>query len=241
MPGKPSRGLSDALAVVAACLAGAAALAFAGAGATRVSSDPSSSGAGVAPTAPIGAVGAGVFAPFPGTPVASDAQLARSRAAAAYARLPLSFEPNRGQFDRHALFVARGPGSTLLLTRRSAVLSLAAPKSRMGGVARGAALQIRFVGASADPRLRGLSALPGRVNYLIGRRASWHVGIPTYARVGYAGVWPGIGASFYGRQGRLEYDFDLAARADPGRIALRVRRGEEPARRARWQRARLAP
>jgi len=34
-----------------------------------------------------------------------------------YGKLPLSFEPNRGQTDPKAVFVSRGNGSTLFLTR----------------------------------------------------------------------------------------------------------------------------
>jgi len=46
--------------------------------------------------------------------------------------------------------------------------------------------------------------------------------VPTYSRVAYRGVWPGIDASFYGRQRRLEYDFNLGPHADPGRIVLKL-------------------
>src|SRR5437588_11556962 len=38
------------------------------------------------------------------------------------AHLPLSFEPNVGQLDRHAEFLARGAGYNLFLTSTSAVL-----------------------------------------------------------------------------------------------------------------------
>lgn len=44
--------------------------------------------------------------------------------------------------------------------------------------------------------------------------------MPTFGRVAYRGVWPGIGASFYGHGGQLEYDFNVAAGADPRRLGL---------------------
>ena len=49
------------------------------------------------------------------------------RVGEAYGRLPLTFEPNRGQTDPRVAFVARGPGYTLFLTPTEAVFSLARP------------------------------------------------------------------------------------------------------------------
>ncbi len=134
------------------------------------------------------------FGPLTGGSTGTLAQ--RSRAGRAYGRLPLAFEPNRGRFDRRALFVARGSGYSIFLTRRSAVLGLSqAPKaSGPGDGARGrarpakaskaAAVAIGFVGGSGRARLSGGSGLPGKVNYLIGRdRSKWQRNVPTFARV----------------------------------------------------------
>jgi len=65
--------------------------------------------------------------------------------------------------------------------------------------------------------------LPGVANYLAGSDPShWQTGIPTYARVSYRDVYPGVDLVYYGTAGRLEYDWRLAAGADPGRITLAV-------------------
>ena len=45
----------------------------------------------------------------------------------------------------------------------------------------------------------------------------WHSGIPTYAKVRYAEVYPGTDLVYYGNQGRLEYDFVVRPGADPAR------------------------
>src|SRR2546423_4967455 len=50
----------------------------------------------------------------------------QARVGAAYGRLPLSFEANRGQTDASVDFLARGSGYMLFLTPAQAVLSLAA-------------------------------------------------------------------------------------------------------------------
>jgi hypothetical protein len=67
-----------------------------------------------------------------------------------------------------------------------------------------------------------LRRLPGRVSYFAGAdRTRWVVGAPTFARVVYRDVWPGVDVAFHGRAGTVEFDLDFAPRADPGRVALR--------------------
>jgi len=146
-------------------------------------------------------------APLPAKPPAAKAQINAS-----YGRLPLSFEPNRGQADRAVDFVARGAGYTVYLSRGSAVLTLT--KS---------VLRLTLVGADPSPEATGQEELPGKANYLIGKKASdWKVGVPTFARVTYRNVYPGIDLQYYGNQGQLEYDFVVHPGADPGRIQLRL-------------------
>jgi hypothetical protein len=59
------------------------------------------------------------------------------------------------------------------------------------------------------------------VNYFLGNDpAQWHTDIPTYARVEYPSVYPGVDVAYYGGASGLEYDFTVAAGADPGRIRL---------------------
>ncbi len=131
-------------------------------------------------------------------------------------KLPLAFVPNRGQFDQRARFVARGAGYTLFLTRQGATLNLR-------GAKRSAGVRIGLAGASDRTRLVGAQPLPGKVNDIQGSDPSrWKTGIPTFGRVQYRGAWPGIDAVFYGRAGRMEYDFTVAPGVDPGRIGLTV-------------------
>ncbi|MGB4783446.1 MAG: hypothetical protein WAQ77_01930, partial [Candidatus Acidiferrum sp.] len=51
----------------------------------------------------------------------------RANIEAAYGKLPLSFEANRGQADAHVQFISRGSGYTLYLTTTEAVLTLQRP------------------------------------------------------------------------------------------------------------------
>ncbi len=51
----------------------------------------------------------------------------------AWGRLPLAFEPNRGQTDGQVRFLARGRGYTLFLTRSEAVVAVNEPRSPSSG------------------------------------------------------------------------------------------------------------
>ena len=129
--------------------------------------------------------------------------------AAALGKLPVAFEPNQGQAQGDAQFVAHGKGySVALQAGRAEVYS------------RGVRIAATLVGARSTAG-QAESPLPGVVNYLVGETSSWRTGIPTYARVRYREVYPGIDILYYGNAGQLEYDFVLAPGADPRRIAVR--------------------
>jgi beta-propeller repeat-containing protein len=141
----------------------------------------------------------------------------RQRLAAAYGRLPLSFEANRGQSDARVRFLAHGPGYGLFFTSQGPVLALRHSKSA------GAAdvVRLRMLGASVHSGVVGVDRRAGVVNYSIGSdRSHWRTGIPTFSRVRYEGAWPGVSVDFYGNGAALEYDLRLAVGADPARIGL---------------------
>jgi hypothetical protein len=82
---------------------------------------------------------------------------------------------------------------------------------------------MHLVGARPDATATGVDELPGKVNDLRGSDpAAWRRGIPTYGKVKYDGVYPGIDLVYYGRHGQLEYDFVVAPGADPRVIGFVV-------------------
>ncbi|HMD85875.1 MAG TPA: SBBP repeat-containing protein [Terriglobia bacterium] len=89
------------------------------------------------------------------------------------------------------------------------------------------ALRMRLVGANGHAAAAGADELPGKVNYFIGNDPKkWRTNVPTYAKVKYQGVYPGIDLVYYGNQGgQLEYDFVVAPGADASVIALDVAAG----------------
>jgi hypothetical protein len=80
---------------------------------------------------------------------------------------------------------------------------------------------VRLAGARAGARPSGESILAGKVNAFLGSdRRRWRTDAPTYGRVRYPDVYPGIDLLLHGTDGRLEYDFVVAPGADPSRIAI---------------------
>jgi hypothetical protein len=158
-----------------------------------------------------------------------------AKAREAYGRMPLSFEANRGQADESVNFVAHGAGYTLALSPTAAAFRLrkADCGSRNENVADSAnseseirnpksqLLRMNLVGANLRATVAGLNQLEGRVNYFIGNDPTkWRTDVPTFGRVRYAEVYPGIDVEYYGNQQRLEYDFVVAPGKDARAIAL---------------------
>jgi hypothetical protein len=83
-------------------------------------------------------------------------------------------------------------------------------------------VRMKFVGANPGAGVAGEGELTGKINYFIGNDpAQWHRGVSTFARVRVQAIYPGVDLVYYGNQQRLEYDFVVAPRADPGAIAIR--------------------
>ena len=165
------------------------------------------------------------------------------QAVANYGKLPLSFEPNQGQTDPSVKFVSRGSGYALFLTNDGAVLALGHSR-RKAADCNSSLLQIEpqpasceaassggqdvvrmtLAGAASPGRLMqasGEEQLPGKVNYFLGNDPMrWHTDLPTYARVRYSSVYPGVDLVYYGNQRQLEYDFVVAPGAESSNIRL---------------------
>lgn len=165
-----------------------------------------------------------------------------------YGNLPLVFEANQGQTDARANFLSRSSGYSVFLTGSGMTLglrpsapgalnpraaSLAGKLSKISQIRqyeslvknqRAGSISIRFVGAAANPQYVGENPLSTKVNYFIGRDPSkWRRNIPTFGKVRYRNVYPGIDLVYYGNNRKLEYDFVLAAGADPSRIQFEVK------------------
>jgi uncharacterized repeat protein (TIGR01451 family) len=162
----------------------------------------------------------------------------KAHALDSFANLPLMFEPNVGQINlaqraaahtknqsrnedgpssasESVKFLAHGSGYTLFLTAQGAVMTLRSPASSIDS------LNMKLVGANPSAKVEGDGLLPGKTNYFIGGDSSlWRTNVSQFARVRYENVYPGINLVFYGHQGQLEYDFQVAPGANPAQAEI---------------------
>jgi len=150
-----------------------------------------------------------------------------------YGRLPLSFEANEGQTDARVKFLSHGNGYDLFLTDSAAILTLnrveksTSKTSSLNVAPAGRSVQtdivrMELLGATQGRRTEGVDRLPGVANYFIGNDPTqWHRNMPTFAKVKYTGVYPGVDLIYYGNQRQLEYDFVVAPGAGTRQVRLR--------------------
>jgi len=102
---------------------------------------------------------------------------------------------------------------------RRDVESKSVPRTSQGA----SVLRLKLLGANPKPVLEGLDELPGKSNYFSGNDPKkWLTNMPTYARVKYRDIFPGVDLVYYGNQRHLEHDFIVAPGADPKTIALGI-------------------
>jgi hypothetical protein len=185
-------------------------------------------------------------APMPNPQLSSSATARKAvspAVAANYGKLPLSFEANQGQADSRVRFISRGSGYSLFLTDTAAVLALSKPepgkqealrpkapaanptalkKARLAIAAKTDVISMELAGAARSSRVAGDDQLRGTANYFLGNDpAKWRTNIPTYAKVKYSEVYPGVDLVYYGNQRQLEYDFLIAPGASAKPVKLR--------------------
>jgi cell division septation protein DedD len=147
--------------------------------------------------------------------------------------LPLNFELNQGQTHRNVKFIARSEGYVLFLTATEAVMALENPAAHRKGKEGDlesreektrpprAVVRMKLAGSNPASQIEGLDQSKTTSNYFAGANpTAWRTGVPNYARVRYAQVYPGIDMVYYGDARRLEYDFNVAPGSDPELIEM---------------------
>jgi len=156
--------------------------------------------------------------------------------------LPLYFIENRGQEDPRVAYYVQGRDVAVYYTADGVTFALTRPRQRNAareGQPRRGSLELVSLGSEPDARQRwavqlefigarrvtprGQDPTSAVVSYMKGREPRWMTGLPTYAGVVYADLWPGIDLVYGGTSGRLKYTFLVRPGADPDRIRLAYR------------------
>lgn len=137
-------------------------------------------------------------------PAVSTGAVGAPRLADVLGRLPLTFESDG------RIFTAAGPGYSVGLSADGVAV-------RAGGS------QLRMVPGAGSARVdpAGEGPIAGHVNRILGSDPTgWTVGLPSYRRVVYREVWPGIDMVLRGDGNHLEHDFVVAPGADPTSVTV---------------------
>jgi hypothetical protein len=134
---------------------------------------------------------------------------------AALSGLSLPFVENRGQADPRARYYLQSEQGSVFFTPRGLALLLEDTQ----GTSQGWGLRLGFVDARPAPP-QGLSRATATVGYFTGEPSEWTTGVPTFSRVAYRDLWPGIDLVYSGSGDSLKYSFLLDPGADPADIRL---------------------
>ncbi|HVP90035.1 MAG TPA: SBBP repeat-containing protein [Terriglobales bacterium] len=150
----------------------------------------------------------------PRTPAATPAAIARPalRLSADPGRMPLTFIANRGQADARVDYYVAGRDEALFFTAGGVAIAL-----------RHWDLRLDFVGANAGVRPEGEEEAETVFSFFRGRPEDWRTGVPSYGRLIYRDLWPGVDLVYSGTADRLKYDLIVRPGADPSSIRLAYR------------------
>lgn len=122
--------------------------------------------------------------------------------------LPLMFEKVPSGLKSPFEFVAHAREYDLLIRPTDLVI-----RAR-GHAYSGQPLRMRLVGANAGARIDAENSIPTKTSYFRGNDPNqWRVGVSNYGRLRVHDAWPGISLTYYGTEGRMEYDIEVAVHA----------------------------
>ncbi len=151
-----------------------------------------------------------------------------------FGKMPLYFIANKGQLDERVEYYVQGrdkslyfsPGGvTFVLASAETSRDVSGDSARESSEARLAAakrwaVRLDFVGADRAVRPQGRDETGAAVSYFKGKPEEWQTGLPTYSRIVYKNLWPGIDLVYSGTVNKLKYEFVVQPGADPSRIKL---------------------
>lgn len=138
-----------------------------------------------------------------------------------YGRMPIAFIPNRGQADARIDYYVQGKDTSIYFGREG--LTFLLTKIPAGAAESRWIVKLDFVGADPGVKPVGLDATGTTVSYFRGAPKEWKGGIPSFSRILYENLWPGIDLIYKGTMDALKYEFIVHPGADPARIRLAYR------------------
>lgn len=148
-----------------------------------------------------------------GGPAADRAAVEQS-----FGSLPLYFIENQGQIDSESVaYYVKGADKTLYFTAEGITFALAGTDGEEAG--RWAA-KLSYLGARDGVRPEGQEKQKAVFSYFKGKPSEWKTEVPTFSRLVYRDLWPGIDLVYSGTVNELKYEFVVAPGVDPSAIRL---------------------
>ena len=172
--------------------------------------------------------------------------LSRTRLARSFGQLPLLFVENQGQWDDQVAYAVQGSEKTLYFTTEGVTFALTSQdgirsepeppcfdRTELGQNSgqqddvRRWVVKLDFIGA--NPEVSPVGKLPDEaiISYFKGQPDNWLSSLPTYRRIVYEELWPGIDLIYEGTVNRLKYHFVVQPGADPNQIQMAYRGATE--------------
>jgi len=137
-------------------------------------------------------------------------------------RMPLTFIENQGQLHEDVGFYVQGSDKTIYFTPKGVTFALTGTTADNETPQRWV-VKLDFVGANPAVRARGEERQRAIISYFKDRPQDWKTGIPTYGKIAYSELWPGIDLIYTGTVNKLKYEFVVKPGADPNQIRLAYR------------------
>ena len=120
---------------------------------------------------------------------------------------------NDGMLPKDVRFFVESSCQRILFRDRS-VLFIPIAQSKGG-------IELRFQGSNPSVHVEPLDRLPTVVNYFQGSETEWRTRIPTFGRLLYRDIWPGVDLEFRGSYNRVKYEFHVSPGFNPAAIQMR--------------------
>ena len=133
-----------------------------------------------------------------------------------FGRMPLYFIANEGQMDDTVSYYVQGKDKTLYFATDGITIVLNGQEERW-------VVKLDFMGANPDAKPIGMDKTAVVISYFKGNSEDWKTALPTYSKIVYPGLWPGIDLVYSGVANRLKYEFIVHPGADPSQIRLAYR------------------
>jgi len=131
-----------------------------------------------------------------------------------FGKLRLYFVENRGVYPDEVKYYIQGADKTLFFTKTGITF-------RLKGKDRSWVVKVEFVDANPDVSPEGQDKQQAVFSYFKGQEKNWKTGLPTFSKVVYEDLWPGIDLIYKGTVNQLKYEFIVKPGADPAKIRVR--------------------